>query len=233
MMGYLGTGVSFTLDDTLLRSTIFFALLVLPADLVTMETKPNQLRRLQNSSIITTATVLPTASLLAVRDTETSDSSSTAGSETAIIGGIIGGVVFCVVLRVLFVIFWQRARRDRRVGNNVEDAIDPMTIPNPNPLLSKPVVTQMSGTPSPSESAQTGTVSTSTVESSAPDSRSVSDRLLGRPQFSRNTYEEMIGWLQRQIRHLDREGIVHSSSPAPPSYRSLHRSDIPDSSCST
>ncbi|KAK0436378.1 hypothetical protein EV421DRAFT_1907995 [Armillaria borealis] len=76
-------------------------------------------------------------------------------------------------------------------------------------------------------------VSISTVESVAPDHGPISD-LLGRPpQSSRTAYEEMIEWLQRQIRHMDGEGIMRSTSPAPPSYHSLHRIDIPDPSCSS
>ncbi len=147
-----------------------------------------------------------------------------------IIGATVGGVVFFVVLP-LFLIAERRARHHQRVSNDVEDAIDPMTIPNPNPLLSEPILTQISRSPSPS--ARTGTMSISTVESVAPDPGSVSD-LLGRlPQSSRNAYEEMIQWLQRQIRHMDGEGIMHSASPAPPSYHSLHRIDISDPSCSS
>ncbi|KAK0218841.1 hypothetical protein IW262DRAFT_1061710 [Armillaria fumosa] len=179
-----------------------------------MGTNPNEPRRLQNSTITTTAAVLPTSSLLTVRDT--ADDSS---RRIAIIGATIGGVVFCVVLPLFLIVFWRRARCDRKVRNNVEDAIDPMTMPNPNPLLSEPILTQVSRSPSPS--AQTGTMSISTVESDTPDPGPISGLLRRPPQSSRIAYEEMIEWLQRQIRHMDGEGIVHSTSPAPPSYHSL------------
>ncbi|KAK0460242.1 uncharacterized protein EV420DRAFT_1535774 [Desarmillaria tabescens] len=183
-----------------------------------------ELYQLQTSLITIPASVLSTA-LLPTGDAEASDSGS--GSKTAIIGGVIGSVVFCVIIP-LFLIIWK-TRRSRRVStNNSEDVIDPTTIPNPNPLLTEPIVTQMSRSPSPSVNA----TSISTVESLAPDPGESNDLLRRPPQSSRNAYEELISWLQQQIRHMDEEGIMRSTSP-PPSYRSLHRSDIPDPSCSS